>query len=139
VWYSHWDSESESEFRKQEIGLATLRRDGFGYLSHQFQQEDGYCITTNIPAAASGYHLKVNVNGTSRQTPLAVELLDGSGRSMPEYSGQNAARITESGVDCDIVFPGRPDSRSPRNQPFAIRFHFPSSGDVRLYAVYAFR
>jgi hypothetical protein len=135
VWYSHWDN--ESQFRNQDIGLATLRRDGFGFLSRQVKQEDGHCITTNIPASASGYRLKVNVDGASKDAPLVVELLDRSGRPMPEYSGENAARISESGVDRDICFPIRPDSRSPRNQSFAIQFHFPSSGDVRLYAVYA--
>ena len=137
VWYSHWDN--EDQFRNQEIGLATFRRDGFGYLSRQEARKDGQCITANIPASSSGYGLKVNVDGVSRDNPLTVELLDASGRPIPEFSGEKAAKITEPGVDRAVVFPDQPDSRSPRSQPFAIQIGFPSSGDVRLYAVYASR
>jgi hypothetical protein len=135
VWYSHWDN--EAMFRNQDIGLATLRRDGFGYLSRQVAQEEGHCITANVPASGAGYRLRLNVDGVSREAPMTVELLDKSGRPLPGFCGEDAARVGEPGVDRDVVFPARPDSPSPRDQPFAIRLNFPPSGDVRLYAVYA--
>lgn len=135
VWYSHWDN--ESQFRHQEIGLATLRRDGFGYLSRQVAAEDGHCITTNVPAAPSGYRVRVNVDGVSSVSPLTVELLDKRGNPLPEFSGKNAAQVIEPGVGRDVVFGTPLGSSTVRDQPFAIKASFPASGDVRLYAIYA--
>lgn len=132
LWYSHWDN--EGAFRNQEIGLATLRRDGFGYLSRQVAAEAGHCITSDLPADAAGYALQVNVEGVSREAPLTVELLDRAGRPLADYSGANAARVVEPGVTRAVVFPTGP---GPKRQPFAIRLAFPSTGDVRLYAAYA--
>ena len=52
IWYSHWDTSGEKP-ETMEIGLATLRRDGFGYLSRHVPEQDAHCITTNIPAATA--------------------------------------------------------------------------------------
>ena len=46
MWYSHWDC--EGQFRSQEIGLATLRRDGFGYLSRQLDGSPGHLLTRTL-------------------------------------------------------------------------------------------
>lgn len=132
IWYSHWDN--EREFRNQEVGLATLRRDGFGYLSRQVNGQDAQCITTNIPASESGYRLRLNVDGVSHDNPLTVELLDKSGRPLPAFSGENAARVTDPGVGREVTFASQSDLK---NRPFAVQARFPSSGDVRLYAIYA--
>ena len=43
IWYSHWDTSSKG--KPMEIGLATLRRDGFGYLSAQEDDNDAEFIT----------------------------------------------------------------------------------------------
>lgn len=135
LWYSHWDN--ESQFRNQEIGLATLRRDGFGYLSRKIAEQDGQCITTNIPAADQGYNLRVNVEGVSKETPLTVELVDKLGRPLPGFSGKDAALITEPGVACEVIWPAQQKLTSPLNQPFALQIGFPAQGDVKLYATYA--
>jgi hypothetical protein len=135
MWYSHWDS--EGHFRRQEIGLATLRRDGFGYLSRQVATQEGHSITSAIPGRAGGYRLRVNVEGVSAEAPLVVELLDPAGRPLPGYSGADAARVTEPGVGREVRFPGRPDEAGPAASAFALKLVFPASGDVRLYAAYA--
>lgn len=135
IWYSHWDTGGSLE--AMEIGLATLRRDGFGYLSRQVAEQDAHCITANLPACPRGYRLRVNVEGATAETPLMVELLDKLGRPLLQYAGENAARITESGVSCDVVWPGASQVSSPSNEVFALQLRFPAAGDVRLYAVYA--
>ena len=117
--------------------LATLRRDGFGYLSRKVVQAPGHCITTTVPASKNGYRLRVNVDGVSDRAPLTVELLDKLGRPLPAFSGTNAAKITEPGVSREVVWPAQRGPLSLRNQPFAVQLSFPDTGDVRFYAVYA--
>jgi hypothetical protein len=134
LWYSHWDN--EERFRHMEIGLATLRRDGFGYLSRRDAHKVGQCVTATIPAAAAGYRVSVNVEGVSRSSPLTVELLDRRSRPLAGYSGADAATVTEPGVSRPVAWPGRLAERTPAGLPFAVKLGFPDSGDVRLYAVY---
>ena len=135
IWYSHWDTSGKLE--SMEIGLATLRRDGFGYLSRHVPGQDAHCITKNIPASPHGYRLRLNVEGATPETPLIVELLDRYGQPLPKFSGENAVRVTESGVTRDVVWPSHPRVPGPLNQLFAVQVSFPASGTVRLYAVYA--
>lgn len=59
LWYSHWDC--ESHFRSQEIGLAMLRRDGFGYVARRYKNAAGHFITCPIDAAVSPPSLWINV------------------------------------------------------------------------------
>jgi hypothetical protein len=136
LWYSHWDTSGKLD--NMEIGLATLRRDGFGYLARHLPGQDAHSITSNIPAAPRGYRLKVNVAGAAAETPLTVELLDKFGRPLPTFSGKNAAVVATSGTSVELVWPGGAAGQSsPIDQPFAAQVWFPAEGDVRLYAVYA--
>ncbi|MEW5978964.1 MAG: hypothetical protein AB1898_24480 [Acidobacteriota bacterium] len=135
IWYAHWDN--HMTFRNQDIGLATLRRDGFGYLSRKERREAGHCITTTVPASSLGYRIKVNVEDVSPEAPLTVELLDKSGRPLAGFSGKDAARVIEPGVDRSVVWPSQPGWRTPRDEAFALQINFPATGDVRLYAAYA--
>ncbi len=68
LWYSHWDC--DGEFRNQDIGLATLRRDGFGCLSAMKAGQAATCETAFF-RAEKGARLLVNADG-----PLKVDVLD---------------------------------------------------------------
>jgi len=68
LWYSHWDC--DGEFRNQDIGLATLRRDGFGYLSAINPDAPATCETAFFDAG-EGARLFVNADG-----PVTIELLN---------------------------------------------------------------
>lgn len=68
LWYSHWDC--DGEFRNQDIGLATLRRDGFGHLSAMNADAPAVCETAFFDAD-EGAKLFVNAEGTMR-----IEILD---------------------------------------------------------------
>jgi len=134
VWYSHWDC--EEKFRSQEIGLATLRRDGFGYLSRHDAGDPGHCVTSTIPVTLQGVQVFINATGVTFDSPLTVELLDEFDRPVPGYSGVDAAKITMPGIRQMVTWPAHPDGRSPINSEFAVRVSFPDSDDVRLYAIY---
>jgi hypothetical protein len=133
LWYSHWDC--EGQFRSQEIGLATLRRDGFGYLSRRSSHDSGHFVTALVGASSPGRRLLVNVEGVSVEHPLRVELLDEFDRPIAGYSGADAARIVAPGVGQPIVWPAGGE-RGPANQAVALKVQFPAAGDVRVYAVY---
>jgi hypothetical protein len=113
-----------------EIGLAELRRDGFGYLSPKVEGESAHCITATQTANATGWQVKANVDGVSATTPLILELLDERAMPIPGYT----ARVTTSGTQVAVSF--EKAETTPRNQPFAVRLRFPTGGDVRFYALY---
>ncbi len=48
IWYSHWDT--GGKMKTMEIGLATLRRDGFGYLSAMKEDNDAHFVTAPLTA-----------------------------------------------------------------------------------------
>jgi hypothetical protein len=134
LWYSHWDTDGEGH--PEEIGLATIRRDGFGYLACRNPGRPAHCITAAIPAAPGGLGLAVNVAGVAADRPLVVELLDEADRPLPGYSGRDAARVTRPGVRREVVWPAHPDGRGPPDRGYAIRASLPAAAEVRLYAIY---
>jgi len=127
LWYSHWDCEFQD--RSQEIGLATLRRDGFGYLSRKVHDAPGHCVT-DLLAAPSGAQLHVNADNVSPDTPLVVELLDARDQPITDFSGANAARVTNPGVRQAVSW------AQPLPASFSVKVGFPENGDARLYALY---
>ena len=133
IWYSHWDC--EEKFRSQEIGLATLRRDGFGYLSRHDVGDPGHCVTSLILAASRSRKLFLNASGLSKDGPITVELLDDRDRPIPGYSGTASARLIADGVRQPIAWPA-PANDLPPNIPFAVRVHLPDNDNARVYAVY---
>lgn len=68
LWYSHWDC--DGEFRNQDIGLATLRRDGFGFLGAIKDDVPATCETAFFDA---GNEAKLFVNADG---PLKIDVLD---------------------------------------------------------------
>ncbi len=134
IWYSHWDC--EEKYRSQEIGLATLRRDGFGYLSRHDAGDPGHCVTSLIDASPRGRKLFLNCSGASDAAPITVELLDDQDRPLACYSGAASARITAGGTRQPVVWAAPTKDRAPLNQPFAVRVHLPDNDAARLFAVY---
>jgi hypothetical protein len=123
IWYSHWDT--GGGLKSMEIGLATLRRDGFGYLSRQEDDNDAHFVTETFVASAAD----LNVDGLSPEAPLTVRLLDHLDRPIPGYT----ATISENGTRVPIRWPQPP----PVGRRCALRVDFPLAGAAKVYAVYA--
>jgi hypothetical protein len=123
LWYSHWDC--EGQFRAQEIGLATLRRDGFGYLSARANGAPAELVTQALEARA-GARVFVNVEGVSAEAPLKLELLDEKGAAIAGA----AVEVRQSGTRVEAALPAIGSRR------VAIRAEFPAKPEVRLYALY---
>ncbi|HRE82136.1 MAG TPA: hypothetical protein PLN52_13895 [Opitutaceae bacterium] len=133
IWYSHWDT--GAKLKNMEIGLATLRRDGFGYLSTKESDNDAHFITA--PFTVSGRStVRINVEGVTATQPLRVELVDDRDRPLPGYSGSSAALLTESGLASQVRWPGKTTAGLPKDKPVALKVTFPASSLARIYAVY---
>lgn len=133
IWYGHWDCEWVG--RPQEIGLATLRRDGFGYLSTRTAGMTGHFVTCPIELRTAGAKLLVNADGLFPQSPLTVELVDDRDQPLPGYSGDRAAKLTVSGTQREVVWPGSESGRLPNGKSVAVKVSFPADSRVRVYAI----
>jgi hypothetical protein len=123
------------KMKGMDIGLATLRRDGFGYLSLQYPGNDAEFITTTT---TTGQHSKllINVDSIAAEAPLKVELLDDFDRPVAGYSGANAATIVANGTQKEIIWPKTKSALLPANKPLAVRLLFPTGSKAKVYALY---
>jgi hypothetical protein len=133
VWYSHWDT--EGQFREMEVGLATWRRDGFGYLSRKQDDNDAEFVTAPFTLGKSG-RLAFNVDGVTADAPLTVELLDGRDQAVAGYSGPDAATITSNGVRQEIVWPKAKEAALPVGQPLVVKVKYPVNSQAKIYTLY---
>lgn len=134
VWYSHWDN--DGEFRNQEIGLATWRRDGFGYLTPHVTETGGHCITQTIPATSSPASVFINAAGVTPEAPITVELLDDRDQPLPEFTGVHAAVISAESLRGAVIWPNSKNNQLPKDRAVSLRVNFPPGGKSRLFAIY---
>ncbi|MBI5397552.1 MAG: hypothetical protein HZA91_19825 [Verrucomicrobia bacterium] len=133
IWYSHWDT--GGKLQNMDIGLATLRRDGFGYLSRKVPNSPAHFVTAPFEVKRAGAKLFVNADGVAADAPLTVELLDESDRPLAGFSGEHAAKLTASGTQQEIVWPKFKSSRLPAGKRFAVKVGFSLAGNARVYAL----
>ncbi|RQP10307.1 MAG: hypothetical protein EAS52_22900 [Parapedobacter sp.] len=134
IWYSHWDT--GGKLKNMEIGLATLRRDGFGFLSRQFADNDAHFITSPINTLQDS-KLRINVDSVTSDAPVIVELFDAvTGEPIAGYSGDDAALITQNGVSNEIIWPSHESGQLPKNSSVEIKVNFPEDCQAKLYALY---
>ncbi len=125
IWYSHWDT--GGRLKDMHIGLATLRRDGFGHLSRQVSEEEAHFITSTFEASA----IALNVDGITAGAPLTLQLLDHLDRPLEGMT----ASLDQNGVRVPVTWP-RP---LPAGKKTALRVHYPANSAARVYAVYVTR
>ncbi|HEY6167592.1 MAG TPA: hypothetical protein VI454_06105, partial [Verrucomicrobiae bacterium] len=134
IWYSHWDT--GAQLRNMEIGLATLRRDGFGFLSRKVPGSPSQFVTAPFEVRRRRAKLLLNVDGVAAANPLTVELLDELDRPLRGYSGADAARVVEAGTRREIEWPKPRSSQLPTSRRLAVRVSFPVGSDAKVYALY---
>lgn len=132
IWYSHWDT--AAQFRNMDIGLATLRRDGFGYLSCHAKENDAHFVTRTLTASGAPIRITANVENVSPDSALTLELLDGADRPVPGHSGKDSAKLTVSGTRQTVVWP-KGDPKLAKGKEFAIKAGFPAGSEARLYTL----
>ena len=127
IWYSHWDT--GSGMKTMDIGLATLRRDGFGHFSRKNDTNDAQFITDTFTAGKSAA-LHMNVDGITPDAPLAMELLDHRDQPVPGFT----ATLTTNGTRQKIAWPN--GATPPANGRFAIRVKYPANSSAQVFAIY---
>jgi hypothetical protein len=137
LYFSGWDGDVTSFETRAEIGMANLRRDGFGSLSVLHPQTEASCITCALQAAGK-IRLYVNADGLSPSANLRVELLDRDENPIPNYSGRQASTVAQSGTRTEVPWNGG-HSVGPLEGPFRIRVAFEGSDrkKIRFYCLYA--
>lgn len=122
IWYSHWDT--GGKLKNMNIGLATLRRDGFGSLSRKVAEEEGHFITSAFEAK----EIALNVDGLTADAPLSIQLLDHLDRVLDGYE----AKVTTNGVRVPIKF-AKP---LPAGKKLVLRVNYSANCTAKVYAVY---
>ena len=135
MWYSHWDT--GGKLKDMEIGLATMRRDGFGFLSRKVHGVSAHFVTAPFEVIRGDMKLHLNVEGVSNDAPLRVELHDEFDRPLAGFSGDDAGLVRESGTRCEVIWPKPKDGNLPANRRIAVKTTFPRNGDAKFYALYA--
>jgi hypothetical protein len=121
IWYSHWDTGGVLE--NMDIGLATLRRDGFGSLSPKVTENDAHFITSAFTAK----QIALNVDGLSAQNPLRVQLLDHLDHPLDGFE----ITLTTNGLHVPLKW-----SKPLPAHKIALKVQFPEKSPARVFAVY---
>jgi hypothetical protein len=137
VWYSHWDN--EGQFRNMEIGLATWRRDGFGYFTQHVPATAAHFVTKALAASNEAQPVHINVAGVTPDSPVTVELLDDLDRPLPDYAGENAAVISTESLHGTVTWPKLKSHELPKGKAVALRVNFPANSKANVYALYVGR
>jgi len=140
VWYGSWDMTKPSYPPRGGVGLVTLRRDGFGFLSSKDSAQPAHFVTRlfdaqDVPSGQVKFF--INATGASADAPIKVELLNYQGAPVPGYSGDNAALVAKSGLHQELLW--NTDNKSGLvdvPQRFSIKVTFPENSDSKVYAIY---
>jgi hypothetical protein len=122
IWYSHWDTGGVLD--DMDIGLATLRRDGFGSLSRKVAEEEGHFITSTFEAK----EIALNVDGITPEAPITVQVMDHLDHVLEGYE----TKLTQNGLHQSIAWP----KALPTDKKLALRVNFPTKSAARIYAIY---
>jgi hypothetical protein len=135
IYYGAWDPSHDND-GGGAIGLATMRRDGFGFLSAR-DAEDGLLTTAPVANTRPKGSLYINAEGLSQDARLVVELIDKLGTPIHGYSGADAAAVQQSGLRVRVAWPGRDVMNFP-NPQFRVRIRFTgrAATRARFYAAY---
>ncbi len=128
IWYSHWDTSGQG--KPMEIGLATLRRDGFGYLSAQEDDNESE-FATDFFESDKNTKIHLNVDGLTTESPLEIELLNHLAKPLPGFSGADAVKITDNGTRLPITW-----SKKIPSGKLALRVKYPINSKAKVYAIY---
>ena len=134
IYYGSWDP-SNSGMGTCAMGLATMRRDGFGYLSSR-EKGDAQFTTkplTNLRPTS----LSINADGLSQEALLRIDLVDKMGEAIGGYSGQNAAVVSGSGLNVKVSWNGR-TKIDVSNAAIRLRVKLtgPQAHQIKFYAAY---
>ena len=135
IWYSQWDTTRGGHL--EEIGLGTLRRDGFAHFSRYHASAEGHFIS--CPLQTDGpIRLALNADDVSPASPLLVELLDERNQPIPGFTRGDCVPVTEPGLRVPVRW-RQGETVAGLAGRFKVRVILAAGGDEQqqVYAVYA--
>jgi hypothetical protein len=143
IYYGAWDPRPGPDNYQPRggVGLATLGRDRFGYLSARESPSDvrpcsfpPSLVTATIPLRRAE-DLFVNADGLSASAPLTFELLTETERPIERFAGRASGIAAENGFRSPVLWDSRAAS-DVLDEPVRVKVTFPSGRLARLYAIY---
>ncbi len=136
IWYGQWDNTEEHRIDKpQAIGLAILRRDGFGYLSAKYSNLLTHFLTCPVKITDGKANLFLNIEGVCKEGPIRVALVDDAGIPLRGYTETDCVPIVEQGVSVEVKWQGE-NTYLPQGIPFRVKVIFPKGTGTKFYAGY---
>ena len=135
IYYGTWDL-TRGEVTPGAIGLATLRRDGFGYLSTRLPGE-GLLTTVPLARPSADASLSINAEGLGEDSYLRCELIDKYGAGISGFSGAATALVKKSGLKEPVTWQVGETLSFP-DSPFRVRVRFAgrSADKIKFYGAY---
>ena len=95
-----------------DIGLAMMRRDGFGYLTIKgdnagLPRTEGHFVTCPMDLEGRSARVYANVADLGPDCTVTVEVLDNQDRPLAGYSGETCIPLQESGIRQPVRWQGR--------------------------------
>lgn len=145
VYYGAWDPRVAGgpETPRGGVGIAVLPRDRFGDLvadmsgegPGDYQAPEVTAELVTCPVPVSNPRFFVNADGLGREAGLRVELLDAVERPLDGYSGEQAARVTQSGFQVPVEWTSRL-APLPEKVCLHVVFEGRKRTGIRLSAIY---
>jgi hypothetical protein len=130
IYYGAWDLSNPGD-PEGAVGLATLRRDGFGYLS---VKREGEAFLTTIPMSSPRglTNVKLNADGLGNDAVLRVELLDAKGKLVPGFTG----KVSQSGLAEPVRW--AQTNAAAKAGSYRLRLYFEGNRkeQIKFYAAY---
>jgi hypothetical protein len=135
IWYGHWDVGRHGY--PEEIGLGTLRQDGFGRLSRKHPYAGGHFMTCLLQSEGD-LKIFINAEGLNAGHPLLVELLDENDRAIKGYSAEDCIPVTSSGIRQPVEWKSGDTVSGLSGRTFRIKVEYRGgvTDDQAVYAVY---
>jgi len=150
IYYGAWDPRVwEKSPKRGGVGIATLPRDRFAYLSvdkttegagdYQMKKTVSSFLTKSMSLdTRDSTSFFVNADGLGEEAALKVELLDHQLRPILQYSGDNATMVNKNGFQTPIVWDGQQiiNGLPPRIR-IRVTFEGKRKSDIRFAALYS--
>lgn len=116
---------ADTGLRGGELGLATLRVDGFASID---AAHDGGRVTTK-PMLLSGSELRLNAKADFGA--VTVEILDQAGQPFDGFARSQCQPLHADRIDHSVRWTGKPSLAELKGKPIRLRFHLENA---RLYS-----
>jgi len=135
LYYGAWDNGICFDTSAGDVGLAFWRSDGFGFVRMREAGKPAVLQTETIPPLDGDQHIFVNfdIQAINPGCGLDFELVDESGRVLPEYSAEDCVTCTEPGLYQPVRWQKHDSLGKDVTQPVELRVHFRTNRDSNPY------